>query len=284
MTRNPAPTIAALLAAAALAVPASAQDILAPEVRGRPAEDTDEWVVTVRGAALLTPSWLGSDDISLSLVPDVRVQYGDELFASIPEGLGWNAIKGDGWKIGPLAKVRFGRSEENGGSPFQIFGRSDDLQGMGDIGASAEVGGFAEKRFGSQGQWEARAEVLKGFGGHDGVVANTSLDYRTRLGRASLRVGPRLNLASGGFMDTYFGIDAGQSARTGLAPYDADGGVLSYGMGASLVQPLSRRSAISAFGNVERLGGEPGRSPLIEERGQRLQLSVGVGYGYRFGL
>ncbi|ARU16825.1 MipA/OmpV family protein [Croceicoccus marinus] len=285
MTRNSALAAgAALLASAALAAPAAGQEILAPEVRGRPVEEPDEWVVSLRGAALLTPSWLGSNDMSLSLVPDVRVQYGDKFFASIPEGVGWNAIRGDGWKIGPLAKIRFGRSEENGGSPFQIFGRSNDLRGMGDVNASAEIGGFAEKRFGSDGQWEARAEVLKGFGGHDGVVAYTSLDYRKRLGLASLRVGPRLNLVSGDFNDTFFGIDEAQSAGTGLPVYDADGGVLSWGAGASLVQPLSRRSAISAFGNVEYLGSEPGNSPLIEERGQRLQMSVGVGYGYRFNL
>ena len=276
--------MAALLAAGAIAAPAAAQETLAPEVRGRPAEASDEWAITIRGAALLTPAWMGSDEMSLSLVPDVRVQYGDEIFASIPEGLGWNAIKGSGWTIGPLAKIRFGRDEENGGSPFLITGGSDDLLGMGDIGATAEIGGFVQKRFGAGGAWEARAELLKGFGGHDGVVAYTSLDYRMRAGRNMISVGPRLNIVSGDFMDSYFGIDEGQSARTGLPTYRADGGILSYGMGASLLQPLGRRSAVSAFGNLERLGSEAGRSPLVEERGQRLQLSLGVGYGYRFSL
>ncbi len=280
----PAALLAALLAAGAITTPVAAQETLAPEVRGRPVEASDEWAITIRGAALLTPAWMGSDDLSLSLVPDLRVQYGDEIFASIPEGLGWNAIKGNGWTAGPLAKIRFGRDEENGGSPFLITGGSDDLLGMDDIGASGEIGGFVQKRFGAGGAWEARAEVLKGFGGHDGVVAYTSLDYRLRTGRTMISVGPRLNIVSGDFMDTFFGIDEGQSARTGLPAYKAGGGILSYGVGASLLQPLSRRSAISAFGNVERLGSEPGHSPLVEERGQRVQLSLGVGYGYRFSL
>lgn len=276
--------LAALPFIAALTAPAAAQETLAPEVRGRPAEAPDEWAITLRGAALVTPAWLGSDDVSLSLVPDIRVQYGDEIFASIPEGLGWNAIKSDGWTVGPLAKIRFGRDESDGGSPFLIAGGSDDLLGMGDIDPSAEIGGFVQKRFGARGQWEARAEVLKGFGGHDGVVAYTSLDYRLRAGRTMIGLGPRLNIVSGDFMDTYFGIDQGQSARTGLATYDADGGILSYGLGASLIHPLSRRSAISAFGSVDHLGSEPANSPLVEERGQRVQFSLGVGYGYRFSL
>ncbi len=273
-----------LSATAVLAAPALAQETLAPEVRGRPADAPDEWVVTLRGAMLLTPAWLGSNDATLSLVPDVRVQYGDEVFASIPEGIGWNAIKSDGWKIGPLAKIRFGRSEDSGGSPFRIAGGSNDLLGMGDIDKSAEIGGFVEKRFGANREWEARVEVLKGLGGHDGVMAYSSLDYRTRWGSANVRFGPRLNLASGSFMDTYYGIDEERSVNTGLARYKAGGGVLSYGLGANMVQPLNRRSAISVFGNVEYLGDEPADSPLVEERGQRLQLALGVGYGYRFSL
>ena len=40
----------------------------------------------------------------------------------------------------------------------------------------------------------------------------------------------------------------------------------------------------SAFGSVDHLGSEPANSPLVEERGQRVQFSLGVGYGYRFSL
>ncbi|WP_230292468.1 MipA/OmpV family protein [Croceicoccus sp. Ery5] len=281
MTRIP---IVMVLSAVVATLPAHAQETVAPELRGRPADRPDEWEVSLRGALILTPSWTGSDDMSLSLVPDIRVTYGDEIFASIPEGLGWNAIKGDGWKIGPLAKIRFGRDEDDGGSPFLIAGGSDDLQGMGDIDPSAELGGFVEKSFGPRSEWTARVEVLKGFGGHDGAVGYGSLDYRTRLGNTIVSFGPRINIVSGDFMDTYYGIDAQQSADTGLAPYRAEGGILSYGVGANAVQPLNRRSAITVFAVAEDLGSEARRSPLVEERGQRLQFALGVGYGYRFGL
>lgn len=118
----------------------------------------------------------------LSIFPDVRINYGDEIFASVPEGIGWNVINGDGWKAGPIAKLRFGRDEDGFGSPFAVVANSDALVGLGDVDAAAEVGGFAEKRFGAAEQWSARVEIRHGFGGHEGVLGDASLSYRLRSG------------------------------------------------------------------------------------------------------
>ncbi len=249
---------------------------------GRP--DSDGVWVTIGVAPVLSPAFQGSRDSTLSIFPDLRLNYGDTVFASIPDGLGWNAVNQNGWKAGPLAKIRFGRDEDTGGSPFLITGDSDALVGLGDVAASGEVGGFVEKSFGAQREWRLRGEVLQGFGGHDGLVADIALNYRLRAGRTIVSAGPRLSLASGDFMQTYFGIDALQSANSGLAQYDADGGVVSWGIGGSVVHPLTRRSAVTMFTSLERLGNEATNSPLIEERGRATQFTLGIGYGIRFGL
>lgn len=240
--------------------------------------------VTIGVAPVFGPAWLGSRDMALSLYPDLRINYGDVVFASVPEGLGWNVLNSDGWRAGPLAKVRFGRDEDEGGSPFLITGGSDALVGMGDIDATAELGGFVEKRFGDRGQWRARVEIRRGFGGHEGVVGDGSLTYQTRVGRTIASFGPRATVASADFMQTYFGIDEEQSRRTGLGRYNAKGGLLSYGLGGTLVRPLDRRSAATLFTSLERLGDEAGDSPLVRERGQRTQFTIGLGYGFRFNL
>src|SRR3990167_2646834 len=142
-----------LLAAAALGLgqPCFAQtEGPQPEpFAGRPSYPSEAgWSVTIGLAPVLSPAWQGSRDMALSIFPDLRVNYGDVIFASIPEGLGWNAVNTNGWKAGPLAKVRFGRDEERGGSPFLITGGSDGLRGMGNVAAAAELGGFVEKRIG----------------------------------------------------------------------------------------------------------------------------------------
>ncbi len=253
-------------------------------IGARRAEAPAGWTLTLGAAPVLSPAWLGSKDMSLSLFPDIRVNYGDTIFASVPDGIGWNALNSAGWKAGPLVKVRFGRNESRGGSPFIITGGSDALIGMGNIPIAAELGGFAEKRWGAVGQWRARAEMRRGFGGHEGVLAEASLSYQARFGRTIMSVGPRATAASGDFMRTYFGTDTGQSQRTGLAPYRPGGGLMTYGIGGALIRPLNARSVVTLFSGLDRLGNAAARAPLIRERGQRTQFSLGVGYGYRFSL
>lgn len=249
---------------------------------GRPSSAANEgWSVTVGVAPVLSPAWQGSRDMALSFFPDLRINYKETIFASVPDGVGWNVVNREGWKIGPLAKIRFGRDEDRGGSPFLAAGGSDALLGLGDVDAAAELGGFLEKRFGN---WRGRVEVRRGFGGHDGMVADGSLAYQARLVRTIINVGPRATIASQSYIRTYFGIDATQSRRSGLRPYSPSGGLLSYGVGGSVIHPLDRRSALTLFTGLDRLADEAGDSPLVRERGRRLQFTLGLGYGFRFGL
>lgn len=249
---------------------------------GRPQNGAGEgWSITVGVAPVVSPAWQGSRDVALSIFPDLRINYKDVIFASIPDGLGWNAVNRDGWKAGPLAKIRFGRDEERGGSPFLVTGGSDALLGLGDVDAAAELGGFVEKR---AGPLRGRLEVRRGFGGHEGIVADASASYQARAGRTIINVGPRATVASRNYIDTYFGIDGLQSQRSGLRTYSPSGGLLSYGVGGSAIRPLDRRSAITLFGGLDRLGGKAGDSPLVRERGRRLQFTLGLGYGFRFSL
>jgi len=255
-----------------------------PAISARPSGPSRGWTLTLGAAPVLSPAWQGSKDMALSIFPDLRVNYGDTIFASVPDGLGWNTLNRAGWKAGPIAKVRFGRNENNGGSPFLLSGGSNALSGLGNIPATAELGGFIEKRWGAIGQWRVRAEVRRGFGGHEGVLADGSISYQVRLDRTIMSVGPRATAASGGFMRVYFGTDAGQSQRSGLAQYRPDGGLLSYGIGGTLVWPLDQRNTVTLFTGLDRLGRGPTRSPLVRQRGQNTQFSVGLGYGYRFNL
>lgn len=271
----------------AIAHPALAQTMPTPPAAARPAgppPTPQGWTMTVGVAPVFGMAWSGSKDTALSIFPDLRVNYKDTLFLSVQDGLGWNAVNRDGWKAGPIVRSRFGRNEDDGGSPFLIAGGSDALRGMGDVDIAGEAGAFVEKRLGARRQWRLRAEVRQGFGGHEGVVGDVLAQYSGRSGKVIYAVGPRATFASGDFMRTFYGVDAGQAARTGLAVSRPDGGLVSYGLGANLVRPLDRKRAVALFAGVDRLGGEPASSSLIRERGQRTQFSLGLGYSYRFGL
>ncbi len=213
--------------------------------------------------------------MALSIFPDLRVNYGETLFASVPDGIGWNAANRDGWRAGPLAKIRFGRNERNGGSPFLIAGAATRWRAWAISRRRARSAALSRKSFGPRRAWRTRAEVRQGFGGHDGVVADLSAAYRARIGRAIVSAGPRMTLASAPFMRTYFGISPAQSTRTGLAPYRAAGSVLSYGLGGNVIRPLNRRSAPHPLHQSGAAGRPAADSPLIRERGQRMQATLG---------
>ncbi len=276
------------------AAPAVAQQGPAPGVpttiegqRQAPPKQADV-MVTIGFAPVLSPVWQGSTDYALSIFPDVRVNYKDDIFFSVPDGLGWNAVNQGDWKIGPLAKLRFGRNEDNGGSPFLITGGSDALQGMGDVDLAVELGGFVQKGFVNN-QLRARAEVLQGTGGHEGVIANTNLSWNGAKRDRSLlySAGIRATWASEDFTNTYFGVNPLQSAATGLGQFRTGAGLVSAGVNASLTKPLGRfgrDGALTVFTSYDRLGNVVADSTLIRERGQRDQFTLGLAYGYRFGL
>ncbi len=276
------------------AAPALAQQGPAPGVpttiegqRQAPPKQADV-MVTIGFAPVLSPVWQGSTDYALSIFPDIRVNYKDDIFFSVPDGLGWNAINRNDWKIGPLAKLRFGRNEDNGGSPFLVTGGSDALQGMGDVDLAVEFGGFVQKGFVNN-QLRARAEVLQGTGGHEGVVANTNLSWNGMKRDRSLlySAGVRATWASSDFTNTYFGVNGVQALNTGLALSRTGSGLVSAGVNATLTKPLGRfgrDGALTLFTSYDRLGDVVTQSSLIKERGQRGQFALGLAYGYRFGL
>jgi len=266
------------------AAPAMAQQ--APPQMRPPAPKA--WTMGIGLAPVIAPVWQGSRDHGLSIFPDLRLNYRDAVFLSVPDGLGWNAVNRDGWKIGPLAKIRFGRQESTGGSPFLITGGSTALRGFGDVGIAGEFGGFAQKSL-MAGKLRLRAEVRQGTGGHDGVVADTSVGWNDRKRDGSLlwSAAIRATWADSDYSNVYFGVSQAQSLAAGLPAFRTGSGLISAGVTANLIKPLGRfgkNGAITLFTSYDRLGDVAADSTLIRLRGDRNQVAAGLAYGYRFGL
>lgn len=241
------------------------------------------WVLTIGVAPLVTPAWQGSRDTAFSVFPDIRLNYKDAVFVSVQEGLGWNAINRDGWKIGPIARLRFGRRESTGGSPFLIAGGSEALRGFGDVGIAGEFGGFVQ--YSPDRRVALRAEVRRGVGGHEGVVAEPSIRYSDRAGKFRYSLGLRSTFASDKYTQVYFGVTPQQGLNAGLAPYRTGSGLVSAGVNGALIRPLGQRGqhgALTLLTGYDRLGNVAADSTLIRQRGRRDQFTVGLAYGYRF--
>jgi outer membrane protein len=241
------------------------------------------WGVSAGAGFIVAPSYLGDNDYQLMAVPNIRVTYQDKFFASVQDGLGYNVIKNQSWRAGPIVRYDFGR-DEDGDSAFSIGGNdTDDLRGLGDVDGTAELGGFIEYTFRL---FSAKLELRQGVGGHEGLVGDASLSYKGRIHMIQKPVmyslGPDIKFADSNYHEAYFGVDAGQASRSGLAQYDADAGVLSYGFGGSMIVPMNRNLSTIFFASYSRLGDEAGDSSLVEQRGSRDQGTAGLFVNYSF--
>jgi outer membrane protein len=249
-----------------------------------------DWEIDLGAGTLFSPVFAGSDEYQLSLLPSIRVTYKNKFFASVQEGAGFNVINDGTWRVGPILRYAFPRDENGGTSPFAVIGgNTDALIGLGDVAGTFEVGGFAEYRSGA---WRLKAETRQGLNGHDGLVGELEAAYQTNIsswfyerGRPILgSVGGRLIFADDNFNQAYFGVNALQSAASGLETFNAGGGLYSVSANAQVIYPYSRRLAIIGISSFERLTGDVADSPLVRERGSRNQFTLGVFFSYKFGL
>jgi outer membrane scaffolding protein for murein synthesis (MipA/OmpV family) len=260
----------ALLLPLFAATPALAQTSLAPQAApALGAPGSDQWRIGIGFGALLTPDYLGSNDLMVRPLfsPEIRAPF-DTFFLSFRDGLGATAYREGPFSAGLVLRPRFGRDQDDNAA----------LSGMGDIRLSGEGGGFLSY---SDGTWLARGEVRYGFGGYTGVVADARLDRVWRVHpQVILSAGPRLSWGSSGFAETFFGVDPGQSQRSGYAVFKPD----NYWFGAvagGATWLIDERWAMIVFGEVGRIIGPSADSPLVE-RGSATQGVLGVTMAYRF--
>jgi len=253
---------------------------------GDPPENTPMgWRFKVGAGALYAPAFVGSKDYQVIVFPTVKVEYKDLFFASVKEGVGYNAIHSDGWRVGPLVKYQFERKED-GSNPFRVGGhKSTALKGLGNVDATLECGGFAEY---SYEPFAYKVELRQGVNGHKGMIGEAGINYSGTIKRSGPPIfyafGPRATFADSDYINAYFGIDRTQSVNSGLNRYDGGGGFVSYGLGGFMSTPLHGPVSVSVFGGYDRLGNEVADSPLVKQRGSENQFAVGLSVTYKFDL
>lgn len=242
------------------------------------------WVFSVGLTSMYKPAFMGSKDYQVIVLPDIKAEYGERFFASPYEGIGFNFLNSEDWKFGPLVKFDFGRTEEDD-MPFRVAGKkSEGLKGMGDVDATLEWGGYLEYGY----KFIAfKIEARQGEGGHKGFIGEAQLNLRGFLGSESrpkfiFMIGPHATFGDANYNQTFFGVNAQQSANSGLAEYKAEAGLVSYGGGVFFILPLSKNLAVNSMGSYDRLGKEAVESPLVKERGTEMQTSGMFGFSYDF--
>ena len=237
--------------------------------------DTSLLIVTVGGGVQFTPEFPGAKGGSLKPLPliDVRKAGTDPSFRTPDQSISFPLFRGAGFRVGPAARLGESRDED------------DAIEGIGDVNRAIEVGAFVESYLTPS--FRARGEVRRGFGGHKGTLADVGADLI--IGKVTqplhFSIGPRARLADSRYMRAFYGINARQSAATGLPLHDADGGLNSVGLLGSMKYRTNSPWGAQGFARYDRLLGDAADSPLVRSsEGSRNQFQVGLGLTYTFGL
>ena len=230
------------------------------------------WIVTVGLWTLAKPSFGGSDDLEASVKPIFQFRReGEREWLNLPSDHGGPALF-------RTERFRFGPSLNFIGERKAVDHAT--LAGLGDVPWAIEGGVYAE--FWPTSGLRSRVELRRGFNGHEGVIANLSADFVLRPDvRWMFTIGPRLAIADGVYMGTYYGVTNVQSATSGLQIFDPKAGLYSAGVGASVKHQWTQSWATVGYAQFDRLVGDAANSP-ITVRGSPDQVTIGIGVAYSF--
>ena len=238
------------------------------------------WIITFGNYGVFEPKAEGSKAYQITGRPIFNVrQSTDREWLSLPnDSIDYELIETDQLRAGPVVNGRLGRT----GSTADRGSRELSLVGH-LVSVSLEAGAFVD-------YWpvdwlRTRVEVRAAAVGGAGVISDLNVDAVWRPNTAlTVNAGPRLSIANGAFMDTYYGVSAAQAATLRVSKFDADAGVRSYGVGVGFKYKFTPRFSGLGFAEYQRLAGSAVDSPLIASLGTPNQVSVGLGASYDFHL
>lgn len=234
---------------------------------------TGLWTVTVGAGGELKPDFEGAKRYMPGAIPifNIRRAGSPDTFRSPRDSASLALFEFGAFRAGPVGKFL----------PARTASRFAELNGLGDVKAAVELGGFAE--YFPVDWFRTRAELRRGFGGHDGVVADFSADLIVPLWtRFTWSAGPRFSLADNRATAPYFSINQMQALASGLPVFDAKGGAHAVGAGTQLRYQITPRWETHAYVEYNRLLGGAAASPLVTLRGSPNQANVGIGVSYSF--
>lgn len=263
MPRTPRLLLAAALVATALSAhtDAHAQNLLGPD---------DSRIVGL--GVQVGPQYDGSDDMSIRPGITGRFPLGGVDVELRGTSLRTDLVGGP-LTFGPVLAYRFGRDGAN----------IDDVQvaALPGVDDAVELGVHAMVPLGMS--FAVSAEILHDVSGaHDGTSARLSLDGRHQILPATTLFGSAgIGLMDASFADAFYGVSAAGAAASGLATYDAGGGLRDASLTVGVTQELSERLSFTGALTYREMLGDAADSP-ITQTGNGGQVSLVAGLGVRF--
>lgn len=221
-------------------------------------------VLTLGGGVDVAPRYSGSDKSRVTAAQVVDYAMANGFFISTTRGLGYGNRVGN-LDYSAALSYRAGRKDRDVSSD-SIASGSDDLRGMGDIKGSAIVVPGLGYRVTDwlTGQLQAEVPVSERDNGeavHFGIASPLYTSPKNALTLALTG-----SWGSSKYVQTYYGVNAAQSAASGFARHDAGSGIYAYSLNLDWTHKLTSRWSLLAAAGVTQLTGEAGDSPIVQRK------------------
>ena len=214
----------------------------------------------------------GSDEFEFGVEPAGAVQWrsGDDIFFWAGEALGWRGLRSDTWLFEAVVGFDEGREESD----------SDDgrLDGLGDGDESTELLLQVRHAFDADWRYWLDARVVTGDNGSLGL-----LGVGRRFGDQNDGTGHEVSVAvvfhDSDYANKDFGIDAEQSAASGLDETELSAGFRSIGFNYNYRQYINEKWQIFGEAVYERYGSDIKDSPIARNN---YEAEISIGFIYLF--
>ncbi len=233
-------------------------------------EDKDEKKLLVRLGVIggIAPEYRGADEYRFSYAPNIHIVWNDWLFIK-GRKLGVQIFDEGGFYSGAFVRFNGGRSDDNNG-----------LQGLGDISRTFTSGAYLNYRYkGLRLKTEVRHDFFNE--GH-GTLAIVRLGSRLPWRDPLFYLGVESTWASKEYMQTFFGVNAVQSIRSGLSPYNPGAGIRDVSLSISSSYDFSTHWSLAGQLRYQYLLGDAADSPIVIDSGSRHGFIAGLGLSYTF--
>jgi len=219
------------------------------------------------------PRYPGAREIKGMLSPYVEANFRNGMFVSSTDGIGFRFLdNADGFSAA-MSLDGSGQRREKHGAHDGI----NRLRGMGDIDSRLRANLLLNY---DNGPLHGSAKLSRTLGSRHDTALDLTVGYDLHNDRDNLvRASAGLTWGNRDLMQTWFGVDAAQSARSGNRIYTADSGVAGGAVGVTWRHAFNRDWVGTVGAGVSTLRGSAADSPLTE---RKTSAMIGGAIGYRF--
>jgi outer membrane protein len=250
---------------------ANAASVTPPElvVPEEPTTKDISWKVGL-GAAVI-PDYEGSKDYKTAPVPLVSAVMKDGMSVELLGAtLRANIVPSHTWSFGPELRYRGERNDV----------ANSTVNKMGSIKGATEAGVYAGYEFDN---WSIKIDVTHDISGvYNGTIGGLSVGYNWLLKPWRFTLTGSATVADNNYMNTYFGVNARQSAASGLPTFTATGGTKDVGLTFLAGYRIDEHWGAIGAVRYSKLLGDASDSPLVDNQGDSNQYLLGVLVSYSF--